>query len=59
MLVGADRRIFYANRMATEITGYTLEELLGQIGYELLLPEGRRPKPDCPRASGLGKDRVF
>src|SRR5258708_38468473 len=33
--------------MAAEITGYALEELLGRIGYELLLPDGRPPEPDC------------
>ncbi len=47
LLVGADQRIFYANRMAAEITGYPVEELLGQRGHALLLPEGRPPQPDC------------
>jgi PAS domain S-box-containing protein len=60
VLVGADRRIFYANRMATEITGYAREELLGQIGYELLVPEGRRPQPDCSSTHPvLGKTECF
>jgi PAS domain S-box-containing protein len=44
--VGADGRIFYANRKATEITGYANEELLGQIGYQLLPRGGRPPQPD-------------
>jgi formate hydrogenlyase transcriptional activator len=60
VLVGADRRIFYANRMATEITGYTREELLGQIGYELLLPEGRPPELECSSIHPvLGKTECF
>jgi PAS domain S-box-containing protein len=60
VLVGADRRIFYANRMATEITGYPREELLGQIGYELLLPEGHPPEPECSSIHPvLGKTECF
>ena len=60
MLVGADQRIFYANRMATEITGYPPEELLGQSGYELLLPEGRAPQPDCSATHPvLGRTECF
>ncbi len=60
VLVGADQRIFYANRMATEITGYAPEELLGQIGYELLLPGGRAPEPDCSSTHPvLGKTECF
>jgi PAS domain S-box-containing protein len=60
VLVGADRRIFYANRMATEITGYPREELLGQIGYELLLPAGRPPEPECSSIHPvLGKTECF
>jgi PAS domain S-box-containing protein len=60
VLVGADRRIFYANRMAMDITGYALEELLGQIGYELLLPDGRAPQPDCSMTHPvLGKTECF
>src|SRR5438477_11569621 len=47
--VGADHRIFYANRMATELTGYPTEELVGQIGYQLLLPAGRASLPYCSR----------
>src|SRR2546428_309357 len=66
ILVGPDHRIFYANRLATEITGYALDELLGQIGYELLLPDGRPPQPDCSSThpvlglgeSGTGKELV-
>jgi len=58
--VGADHRIFYANRMATEITGYAPEELLGQIGYELLLPDGHSPQPDCSSTHPLlGKTERF
>ena len=60
MLVGADHRIFYANPMATEITGYAPEELLGQIGYQLLLPDGRSPEPDCSSTHPvLGKTECF
>ncbi len=60
ILVGADHRIFYANRMATEITGYATEELLGQSGYELLLPERRQPEPDCSSNHPLlGKTECF
>ena len=60
MLVDADRRIFYANRMATEITGYAPEELLGQIGYELLLRDGRAPEADCSSTHPvLGKTECF
>src|SRR5262245_51762263 len=60
VLVGADHRIFYANRMATEITGYAPEELLGQVGYELLLPDGRAPQPDCSSTHPvLGKTECF
>jgi PAS domain S-box-containing protein len=60
VLVGADRRIFYANRMATEITGYARGELLGQLGYELLLPEGLAPRPDCSSMHPvLGKAECF
>ena len=60
VLVDADHRIFYANPMATEITGYAPEELLGQIGYELLLPEGSPPKPDCSSTHPLlGKTECF
>ena len=60
VLVGADERIFYANRMASEITGYAPEELLGQIGYELLLSEGRAPQPDCSSTHPvLGKTEWF
>src|SRR6266576_1186192 len=39
ILIDADHRIFYANRLAVDITGYSPEELLGQVGYELLLPD--------------------
>src|ERR1051326_4782191 len=60
VLVGADQRIFYANRMATEITGYPPEELLGQSGYELLLPEGRAPQRDCSATHpALGRTECF
>jgi formate hydrogenlyase transcriptional activator len=60
VLVGADQRIFYANRMATEITGYAPEELLGRTGYELLLPDGRAPRPDCSTTHPvLGKTECF
>ncbi len=60
ILVGADHRIFYANRMATEITGYAPEELLGQIGYELLLPDGHPPQPDCSSTHPLlGQTECF
>src|SRR6266496_3016736 len=60
VLVGADRRIFYANRMATELTGYTPEELLGQNAFELLLPAGRAPQPDCSSTHPvLGKTECF
>src|SRR5438477_989523 len=60
VLVGADHRIFYANRMATEMTGYPTEELVGQIGYQLLLPEGRAPQPDCSSTHPvLGKTECF
>jgi len=61
VLIGAGRRIFYANRMATEITGYAPEELLGQIGDQLLL---RSPdmsgQPDCSTTHPvLGKTECF
>jgi PAS domain S-box-containing protein len=60
VLVGADRRIFYANRMATEITGYAPEELLGQVGYELLLSDGRAPQPGCSSTHPvLGRTECF
>jgi len=60
ILIDADHRIFYANRLAVDITGYALEELLGQIGYELLLPEGRPPRPDCSSTHPLlGKTECF
>src|SRR5881397_3012412 len=60
VLVDADRRIFYANRMATEITGYAPEELLGQIGYELLLQDGRAPEADCSSTHPvLGETECF
>ena len=60
VLVGADHRIFYANRMATEMTGYPTEELVGQIGYQLLLPEGRALQPDCSSTHPvLGKTECF
>src|SRR5262245_33124580 len=60
VIVDADRRIFYANRMATEMTGYPLEELLGQMGHELLLPEGRAAQPDCSSTHPiLGKMECF
>jgi transcriptional regulator with GAF, ATPase, and Fis domain len=46
--------------MATEITGYAREELLGQIGYELLMPDGRAPQPDCSSTHPvLGKTECF
>src|SRR5258706_11089915 len=60
LLVGADHRIFYANPMATEITGYAPEELLGQIGYQCLLRDGRSPEPDCSCTHPvLGKTECF
>jgi PAS domain S-box-containing protein len=60
VLVGADRRIFYANQMATEITGYAPGELIGQMGYQLLLPDGRVPRPDCSSSHPvLGKTECF
>ena len=61
MLVDADRRIFYANRMATEITGYPPEELLGQIGYQLLLRNpGLSGPADCSSTHPvLGKTECF
>ena len=56
MLLGADGRVFYANRLATEITGYEPEELLGQIGHKLLLPNGREPEAQCSSSDSiLGK----
>src|SRR2546428_12870797 len=60
ILVGQAHRIFYANRLAAEIAGYALDELLGQVGYELLLPDGRPPPPDCSSTPPvLGKTACF
>ena len=60
ILIDADHRIFYANRLAVDITGYSPEELLGQVGYELLLPDGQPPRPDCSSTHPLlGKTECF
>ena len=46
--------------MATEISGYTREELVGQVGYELLLSAGRAPQPTSSSIHPvLGKTECF
>jgi PAS domain S-box-containing protein len=43
--VDVDRRVVEANRAATELTGYTLQELEGSTLDDLLDPRGRDGKP--------------
>ncbi|MDD2763634.1 MAG: sigma 54-interacting transcriptional regulator [Opitutaceae bacterium] len=47
LLAGADRRIFYANRLATELTGYAPEELLGRPSHELFHFEDHAQATQC------------
>ena len=49
MILDADCRIIYANRLVSDITGYSPEELLGQTPY--LLRADPEPK-SCPAEKG-------
>src|SRR5581483_3051096 len=46
MLTDAEWRIRYVNRLVTDITGYTPEELLGRTVLEALLPEKHAESPE-------------
>ncbi|MBV8986135.1 MAG: PAS domain-containing protein, partial [Acidimicrobiia bacterium] len=45
LCVDADRRVIEANHAATELTGYSRQELEGQRVDDLLDPRGRDGKP--------------
>src|SRR6266446_2694020 len=47
LLVDADRRLFYANRIASEMTGYAPEELLGQPAHILFNHETGSGASEC------------
>src|SRR5580700_4205718 len=51
-LVDADCRMFYANRTATALTGYSAEELLGQPAHLLANPDSK-DAAECKSCSPL------
>src|SRR5262249_16479342 len=53
MLTDADHRIIYVNEPATELTGYSREELLGANPCDLLLPKGRPNGEPCPQPGSV------
>jgi two-component system cell cycle sensor histidine kinase/response regulator CckA len=58
LITDRDDRIVYANSRVTEILGWTAEELVGRIGYELLVPPGERAAMRARlgrRASGVAE----
>jgi two-component system, cell cycle sensor histidine kinase and response regulator CckA len=55
LITDLDDRILYTNSRNCEITGYTRDELIGRVGYDLLLaPEEREPlrQRNAERAEG-------
>ncbi len=44
LITDVDDVVLYANSRITELTGYTVEEMLGRPAYELLLPQEQWPE---------------
>jgi PAS domain S-box-containing protein len=47
MITDGERRIVYANRLVTDITGYAPEELIGQNVLQVLAPDNHKNRSEC------------
>jgi PAS domain S-box-containing protein len=53
LITDAEWRICYANRLVSEISGYTAEELLGRTVHEVFLPDDHPQKAECQTRDAL------
>ena len=56
VITDADRRVFYANPLVSEVTGYEPDEMIGRNVIELLLPENHPQKAECESRRPLEKE---